>query len=319
MDRKSKYRDFCNGEESLPIFHRDWWLDAACGHDGWDVAIAVSGGNIVGVLPYSRVKRYSFTILTQPPLTPRLGPWLNIDPAKPAKLLARQKDIMSELIEQLPNYALFHQCFGDHITNWLPFKWKGFAQTTAYSYLLENIGDPERLWGGLQENIRREIRKAKGRFGLTVQECTDITEFLDLARRTFVRQNLKFPVSEAIFRRIDLACDTRNCRKIWLAKDAAGTAHAGAYIVWDRGRAYYLFGGSDPGLRNSGAGSLCLWHAINAAAEVTATFDFEGSVIEAIERFFRAFGARQVPYFVVARARTALLRFYMTMVARKPA
>ncbi len=37
------------------------------------------------------------------------------------------------------------------------------------------------------------------------------------------------------------------------------------------------------------------------ARQVTDTFDFEGSMLQPLERFFRAFGARQTPYLSVSR------------------
>ena len=35
---------------------------------------------------------------------------------------------------------------------------------------------------------------------------------------------------------------------------------------------------------------------------MTGVFDFEGSMLRPVERFFRAFGGRQVPYLQVSRA-----------------
>jgi hypothetical protein len=85
------------------------------------------------------------------------------------------------------------------------------------------------------------------------------------------------------------------------AVDEADRLHAVAYGVWDEQGAYYLLGGGDPELRNSGATSLLLWELILRAREVTDVFDFEGSMIEPLERFFRSFGARQTPYLYVSR------------------
>ncbi len=74
-----------------------------------------------------------------------------------------------------------------------------------------------------------------------------------------------------------------------------------AYVVWDRHAAYYLLGGGDPELRTSGASSLLMWEAILRAREVTDVFDFEGSMLKPVERFFRAFGGHQTPYLYVSR------------------
>jgi hypothetical protein len=54
-------------------------------------------------------------------------------------------------------------------------------------------------------------------------------------------------------------------------------------------------GGADPDLRNSGAHSLLLWDSILFTSRFVKKFDFEGSMNENIERFFRAFGGRQMP------------------------
>lgn len=58
-------------------------------------------------------------------------------------------------------------------------------------------------------------------------------------------------------------------------------------------------GGSDPDLRSSAAISLCMWAAIKFASTVTKILDFEGSIMEPVERFFRAFCAKQTPYFAL--------------------
>jgi hypothetical protein len=90
------------------------------------------------------------------------------------------------------------------------------------------------------------------------------------------------------------------------ACDDADQVHAVAYVVWDRHAAFYLLGGGDPELRTSGAASLLMWEAIMQARGVTDVFDFEGSMLKPIERFFRAFGAQQTPYLYVSRTtRTA--------------
>ena len=74
-----------------------------------------------------------------------------------------------------------------------------------------------------------------------------------------------------------------------------------AIIFWNPDSAYYLMGGRNPKLRSSGATSLCMWEAIQFSASVTKSFDFEGSMNEPVERFFRAFGAVQTPYFSIKK------------------
>lgn len=313
MSERAAYRELCSTEVSLPLFLQAWWLDATCGEDGWDVVVARKGTDIHAALPFRRRKVRGFRILSQPKLTQFLGPWIRETGAKKANDYSRQKELMTALIDALPDHDHYQQNWSPRIGNWLPFHWKGFSQTTSYTYVLNDLSDETQLWAGLRENIRREIRRAENRAGITVVDAAPLDDFLKLNALTFARQQKAPPYSEDYVRRLDAACTAHGCRRVFMAQDAEGRMHAGAYIVWDSNSAYYLIGGGDPELRNSGATSLCMWHAIRFASGVTQKFDFEGSMIEPVERFFRAFGAEQTPFFRVTRTPSRLMRGALTM------
>lgn len=282
------------------LFQQPWWLDAVAPNQ-WNEVTVERGGKVVARLPYVIRKRKGFTILSMPQLTQTLGPWLRPSKAKYAKQLSEQKDLMTELIQKLPSFSYFCQNFHYSITNWLPFYWQGFEQTTRYTYVLEDLSDSQRIWEGMLPKIRTDIKKAQNRFVLQIRTDLGVDVFLDVNELTFTAQGMKLPYTRDFVRRLDHACEAYNARKVFFAQDKEGRIHAAVYIVWNEDSAYYLMGGSDPELRNSGANSLCMWEAIKFAATVTKRFDFEGSMIEPVERFFRAFGARQVPYFQITK------------------
>jgi len=310
---KLRYRAHCEAEPGIPLFSGAWWLDAVAGEENWQVALVEKDGRVLASMPYVVERRLGFTLVKQAPLTPRLGPWLAPSVAKYPKRLADEKDLLEALIEQLPRFDNFVQNWNFQYSNWLPFHWHGFRQTTRYTYALHELGDEKLLWSNFQENIRREIRKAENRFALHVDDESNIDDFLELNRKTFARQGRSLPYTEAFVRRLDAACVQRNARKIWISRDPEGRCHAGAYIVWDSECAYYLMGGGDPELRNSGASSQCMWQAIRHASSTSKRFDFEGSMIEPVERFFRGFGAVQTPYFHVSKTPSRLIRIRQAM------
>jgi len=283
------------------IFSSEWWLDATAGDGNWGVSSVIENGKTIASMPWVRTKSFcGVNILSHPPLTQTLSPWL-ADPPKGSKytrVLAREKDLFGKLIDQLPDYQAFSQSFAPEITNWLPFYWKGFQQTTRYTYRLHNLLDVDSIWSGFQENIKTDIRKAK-KLGITVERSSDIDTFLDINDLTFRRQGIKFPHSRSFVKDLFKTCELHHAGTIFLARGSDGRVHAGNFIVWNEHCAYYLLGGGDPQLRNSGATSLALWHAIQFASSVTQIFDFEGSMIEAVERFVRGFGAIQTAYFSV--------------------
>ncbi len=312
MNNKNSYRQFCQTEPSIPIFSKDWWLDAVCGEDNWDVALVEKGGNIVATMPYYiRTNKIGLKLMVQPQLTQTLGPWISYPQnQKYEKKLSFDKQIINALLEQLPQYDYFAQNFHYSITNWLPFYWKGFQQTTRYTYVINDLADLDLIWKGTQENIRTDIRKARNRFNIQVKTNLDIEQFLAINELTFTRQNMSLPYSSQFVKRLDEACQVHKARRMYFAEDEKGQIHAAIYIVWDDNSAYYLMGGGHPELRNSGATSLLMWEAVQFAATVTRKFDFEGSMIESVERFFRGFGAKQVPYFAVSNMSRRMAPLY---------
>lgn len=303
---KDVYRELCEIEPSIPLFSKAWWLDAVAGNT-WDVVLVYRGKQVVGALPYVSRKRWGLTLLTQPKLTQGLGPWIRPSQRSYPKRMAYEKDVLGELADKLPPYDRYAQNWTCGHQNWLPFYWRGFEQTTRYTYRLSLDVGHDQLWKGLQENTRREIRKARDRYGINVRSG-GLDELLSLNRLTFERQGRAVPYTGEFVSSIDRAAISRNSRDCIVAEDQEGRLHAGCYIVRNGDTAYYLLGGGDPALRNSGATSLAFWESILCQPGHIKVFDFEGSMIEPIERFFRSFGAVQTPYFNITRTRSKLLR-----------
>jgi hypothetical protein len=289
------------------LFEQPWWLDAVA-PGAWGAVEVSRGGRVVARLPYATEKRLGLRGLIMPPLTQTLGPWLAPSEGKQTGQLARQKELMTALIAGLPSHDYFHQRFHYSISNWLPFYWSGFEQTTRYTYVIEPLNDLDLVWAEFQSNTRREIRKAQKR--VAVRTDLDVERFLDINTLSFKRQGLERPYSRELVRRLDATCVERQARRMFFAEDGQGRLHAALYIVWNENSAYYLMSGIDPDLRNSGAMSLLVWEALRFAATVTDKFDFEGSVVESVERFFRGFGGTQRPYFRITRF-SRRIRFLM--------
>lgn len=282
------------------LFQEPWWLDAVA-PGAWVSLEVRRGQELAARMPIVLRRKYGFRIIRQPPLTPTLGPWIGPGGGSVAKQLSEQKKLFNELIDQLPRWDYFQVNFNHRISNWLPFYWRGFEQTTLYTYILQDTSKLDRIWRGLQESVRRNIRSAEKQ--LSIRTDLPVSAFLDLAELTFARQGQNLPFKRSLFCRIDEACAVRGARQVFFAEDAERRLHAAIYLVIDSEYVYYLLGGADPQLRSSGAQNLLFWEAIKFASETGRRFDFEGSMIEPIERVFRAFGAVQVPYLQVYGAR----------------
>jgi len=300
---KKKYEGFSN-KEPIPIFSQPWWLDSVCGGREWDVVLIEKNGEVVASFPYYLKKKGPFKLITMPPLTQTMGPYIKYpEGQKYAKKLAYEKEVMINLIEQLPKVDYFCQNFHPSITNWLPFYWKGFEQSTRYTYQLSyEIAE----MNSFQSNIKTDIKKASKIVNL--ESVDSINEIWQCLTKTFERQNKKPPYSKAFLENLEQQIKNKNASIKLVATDNDGHMHAAIYLVYLNSTIYYLIGGGDPIYRNSGATSLLINKALKLARERRFTFDFEGSMIEPIERFFRAFGAIQVPYFQIKKVNSKLLK-----------
>lgn len=310
---RQRWRNFCASPEGaeVPLFQQGWWLDAAAGPANWTVILHQEEGRLVASLPLCRRARGRMPTLGHAPFSPWAGPWLApAQRSNPARALTEARGRLSALMAALPERGLYAQNWAPECADALPFHAGGALVLTRWTHVLGELGDRDRLWAGLRDSTRREIRKAEGRAGLTAlpEPGTGPETLARLWAATFARQNRPPPAPPARLAALMRAAEARGQGVVVTARDGAGRAHAATALVWDRTRAWYLAGGADPELRVSGAGSLCLWQAIGVAGGHVSCFDFEGSMEPAIARHFASFGAQPMPYLRVIRARGALAR-----------
>lgn len=282
-----------------PLFSSSWWLDAVA-PDAWSEVRIEHDGRLRARLAYT-CARYLFVgnTIGIPPLTPCLGPELYDLKRSGSRQLAEQHALMNELIDRLPAHERFLQNFHPDVTNWLPFYWRGFTQHTRYTYRLDDLSDLDAVWNNFSSHRRTAIRK--GAKLVTIDEDASPRDLYRLLQLSYAAQDRAAGYPCHVLERAAEAARRRDQGRVWIARDEAGRPHAGLFLVWNRDAAYYLVGGSDPALRASGAMCVLMWRAIQLAARVSASFDFEGSMQPQIESFLRGFGPAQVPYFQIRR------------------
>jgi len=313
---KQSYRALCDREPSIPVFSKAWWLDAAAGPENWNVAVVQRDGEIVASLPYVIKKTLGITLLTQPSLTQTLGPWLRPSASSYTKQLSRQKELMQALIAQLPRYSHYVQQWHYSQTNWLPFYWKGFSQTTRYTFVIDDLSDPEKVCAAFSHAKRKDIKKAEGHIRVEFDLCAE--QFYDNHRYTLAQQGSKISYSYTLFKKLYDAAYLHDAGRTIAGYDEEGKLHAALFVVWDANSAYDLISTIDPRYRSSGASSLLIREMIRFVASRTARFDFEGSMTEEIAQSFKQFNAQQKPYSVVSRTPSrvyATAKFLRSMLA----
>lgn len=279
-----------------------------CGEDCWDVCLVELDGRVIASMPYFVSRSQGFKKLVQPPLTQSLGPWIAPSSAKYAKRLGREKDLMGQLISQLPKYHTFTQNWHYSVQNWLPFYWEGFKQSTRYTYVIEQLNDLDHVLSEFSSSYRNKIRKAEKL--VSVEKGMALEQFYKLNTMTFERQGLSIPYSFEFLVKQDRALAEHHAREIFYAIDSDGAIHSALYLVWDDMSSYVHLVGENPSLRNSGAGIRLIWEAVKYTSQELGIekLDFEGSMIEGVEQVRRDCGARQKPYFSISKTPSLLLQ-----------
>lgn len=327
MNQKQAYIEFCQIEQSIPIFMQNGWLEAVCTEgDTWDVVLAHDEKNeIIGVLTYQIRQKWGLTVLSESLLSPFCGVWFKKKNfAKRHEQYHFEKKILEELIKQLPTFHFAHFRFSTTLTDWQPFFWAGFKQTTRYTYQLDlttsrtercSVVDVESteqrsvpLFAQFNQNTQRNIRKAEKTF--TISTSDDLDNFIEISNLTFDRQNTKSPIPYSIWKNADSFFKINNLRTIYFAQNTEGGIEAAIYIIFDKKTAYYLAGGATEMGRKQGAMQFLLHNAIeDARKQGVEIFDFEGSMLQGVEAFFRGFNGVLTPYFSVWKYKNRFLAF----------
>ena len=308
MTNKQKYRNFCETEKNIPIFSKDWWLDSVCGEDNWYVVLIEKGRMITATLPYFKTRRNIFNVITMPKLTQTMGPYIKYpEIQKYEKKLSYEKSIMEQIIVMLPRIDMFLQNFHYSITNWLPFYWKGFKQTTCYTYVIEDLTNLDEVFKNFSQAKKKNIKKAEDK--VSIHFDLSSSDFYENHKMTLAKQNSKISYSFETFKIIYDSVYENESGKTIYAIDDVGNIHGALLVVWDDNSAYDLISTIDPDFRTYGAANLLVKEIIRYVSTKTSRFDFEGSMIESVEKSFRQFGAIQKPYFTISKTDSKLLRF----------
>ncbi len=277
------------------IFESDEWLNIVA-KDSWErITVENKNKEIIASFPIVKGRKYGFKSLVIPPLTQTIGVYLQRTNAKLTKRLEKEKKLLNEIINKLPKGYACDFYLDTNNEYFLPFWWNGFKVEPRVTYRITDTKDIDIIWKGLKENIRTDIRKAEK--NVEVRDTVNIEILINMISKTFERQGRSLPYDREMIKELHKMLLEKKACKLLYAIDNSGNIHAATYFVFDDNRCYYLMSGGDPKYRNSGATSLLVWEGIKFSSKEEKQFDFEGSMIESIEKFVRGFGAESKVYY----------------------
>jgi len=287
------WNDFVDSSPQGDIFCYSWWLDAIT-KSNFKILVVEEGEKIVAGMPLTYDSQHK---INMPPLTRTLGVlYCDRKFQSEQKQTSVQRKWLSALLRNIQRDQFVQTCMHHNFTDWLPYKWSGFRQTTRYTYLLNFEGKtvPD-LWNNLDSLRKRTIKRAVTNNVETV-ESGDFSLLYKFVTLSYQRQGINFNIPYTDLKTLDDAIVKNGNRMIFIAKDNE-KVHAALYAAFNKKSAYYLLSGSEPELRNMGGHTLVLWDAIKYFHDKVGYFNFGGSDIERIESHIRGFGGTLTPYF----------------------
>lgn len=267
---------------------------------------------LIGGFFLYKEKRMGFSIYRTPPFTPQIGPFLKINAQNPVAVLGTWKkalSLMADFIDKLP-YLIVTISLSKNLIDMQPFIWKNFKVNPGYTYILNLNTSIEDIWQGMSAARRRNINKCK-KDDLYIKRTDDTMIIKSVMERLFTKKESKkinLIVNKILFE------FSNNDNSFAFTTYKEDTPLATSFCIYDKNTAYYILGGYQRNNNHPGAGPLCIWEAIKHSKNLGLKyFDFEGSMIPEIEKYFRGFGGSLIPYFKISKAKLPLelaLKFY---------
>jgi hypothetical protein len=237
-------------------------------------------------------------LLTNPLLVKHLGAMVRPLRGARARRYSHEKRLIERIAEYTGKMASFDYNFSPHFDNWLPYFWRGYRQQTRYTYRLQPaVNSDWRREGDAQ--MRNDLRNAE-RAGVVVESGATVDAIVRCLAATYRRQGARTPMSVRSIERFVAHGRTSGILETFAARDASGDIVAIASIAYDERCAYLVLNGMQQ-TAPRGANTLVIASAIDWTLVRGLCFDFEGSMIEAIERYYRGFGAERMPYYRIWR------------------
>jgi GNAT acetyltransferase-like protein len=282
------------------VFNSPGWL-AMYGNKLQLFGVYSGDDELAGAFFLYRDSKAGFSVFKNPPYTPHIGWIFENRSQNHARALSENKkamEVIADFMQSLP-VGVISCAFPFSASDMQPFAWRKFKVVPNYTYQLPLALPAEELERRMATEPRNRLRKAV-KEGLSVEKITDYDVVKMLVLKTFKRKNKA--INKALLDKI-LSGFADASNSFAFAALNNGQPVSATLTIHDKSTAYYLLGGYDPAAKHGGGGNLCMWQSILHSRELgMETFDFEGSMLPEVERFFRGFGADLVPYYTVNKA-----------------
>jgi hypothetical protein len=287
------------------FFNAPEWLKNYPAAQIFQAGIFNNNGDVIGCFNYFRFKKAVFKFVISPPFSPNIELFY----VNPAESVVGRNSFDKDIIAAVTSYfdslkvEYINVNLPEEVVDTQPFIWKGYTSKTRYSYLIDLSATKETLWGNLSSEKRKSVNKAE-KDGLVIQASADYKLVYSLIIKSLERNDKAKNLQ--ILKNILFSFANPENSFAFVAYHN-NVAIGATFCLSTKEKAVYLLGGFDSENKHHGAGVSCMWQSILKAKELGLKyFDFEGSMNTTIERYFREFGGKLIPYFCVEKIKPGL-------------
>ena len=276
---KTKWDHSLQSSSNGLLYACSWYLD--CVSPGWDALVA---NDYQFIFPVTVKRRYKLPYIVQPALAQQLGLF---GPVKPGE------ELLQEFLSKIRSYSYeINLNFANESTD-------NIEMTNLVISLQQEYSAIPSLYSS---NTRRNLLKAK-HYNYTLSEQTP-DEFLTIYHS--VEHRDKSINRELISKLIRTGYEKQSIFCCGLTNALGETDAALAYGSFN-GRITYLFPVSTEQGKQRSVMFMLVDELLRKYAGKAEYFDFEGSMIEGIARFYKGFGANNQPYRILKHMRPSFL------------
>lgn len=273
--------DDCIAQSNNPLeYARTWYLDIVS--PNWEALISE---DYDFVMPLPTKSKYKIPYLVQPILTQQLGIFSKHE---------INDIIVQEFIKEIPYYSY------ELNLNELNF----YPKALIYpNFLLDLNQSYTQIASVYSKNTQRNIEKAT-KLNLKVEFNLSATDFLNFY---YSVEKRFLPVKQSVLKKLIEKGITKNSIALCGVYSANNELIAGVCLLISPHRITYLLPVSSAVGKVSSAMFILIDQLIQNEMGKNSILDFEGSRIEGIARFYKGFGAKNQPYYILKKFRPSFL------------
>jgi len=256
---------------------------------------------LVAIMPLLVRKKYGMKYSLQPNFVQHWGVIFDgIEFPDNYRELSWKRKVTQLILDQIPEkLKLFGYGMAPKFDYGFPFHWSGYTLHTRYTYHIDLGLGEEGVWKRIKRKKKNLLRQAERDLGQpqVMEQPTGLLKLIEdnlTAGEGIMSQEHLHVLPKLISEMADEGF-------VLQINDDVGKPLAAGYFIQFEEKVIYLVGAKRPGQPGQGSAALILWEAMRRSFGKSQIFDFEGSMLEGVESFFRTFGGRPVPYLFIEK------------------